>query len=74
MAAALSSSFAFAPKNWKSEISGFRPASDVLESGPEGCVSGWHEGWDAGGETAPEKADLGAWSGSDTRAEVINRL
>jgi hypothetical protein len=52
-----------APKNRHSEIPGFRPASDVLEIGPE-----WRRlRRDAGAETGPEAANAAAWGGLGRR-------
>ena len=52
-----------APKNWHSEILGFRPASDVLEIGPEWRRLRRDGGRDAGAETGPEAANPAAWGG-----------
>jgi hypothetical protein len=61
-----------APKNWHSEILGFRPASDVLEIGPEWRRLRRDGGRDAGGETGPEAANPAAWGGESggVRARV----
>ena len=46
------------PKNWKSENLGFRPASDLLEIGPEWRRLRRHGGWDAEAVAARETENL----------------
>jgi hypothetical protein len=46
---------------------GFRPASDVLEIGPECRRLRRDGGWDAGGETARETENLATWGGESGR-------